>query len=53
MQQAHLLLDPRDGRGLLLAEERLVAPGADRARRNGVDPDAARPVLDSQRAGQP
>ena len=52
MQLAHLLFDPRDGLGLLPVEELLVALGGNRARRNGVDANAARPVLDSQCARQ-
>jgi hypothetical protein len=53
VQPPQLLFDA-DGRcGLLTSQERLVALGGDRAQGHGVDPDAARPVVDRQRVGQP
>src|SRR3712207_889138 len=52
MQEALLLLDPRNCRWLLPGEKRLVALGGDRAKRYGVDSDTLRPIVDGQRAGQ-
>ena len=53
MPEAHLFLDPRGYRRLLPDEELFVALSGDRTERYGVDPDTVRPVVHSQRAGQP
>ena len=50
--QAHLILDPCGGCGALFLEERSVALGADRTQRDGIDPDAARALIDRHGPGQ-
>jgi hypothetical protein len=52
MQGAHLVVSPGRGRGFLGGQERLVTVGGDGSERDGVHPDAARPVVHGQRAGQ-
>jgi hypothetical protein len=53
VQRAYLSLGLGCGAGLLAGEEGVVTVGGDGSERDGVHPDAARPVVDGQCPGQP